>query len=172
MYAQHELDTSGKKWYLFCMLSGFTPRQLHLPPLLAQRCGHLPANSLASAVPTNRQTHSGVLAVPFTDKNKKDYQRRPMTISSPRLAPSRRFQAERALEARSLLMPEFSHNVLATRMLRISNLHSEMPRFRRPARHSRLTNAFPEALRFKTLRLALSALHAFKIGNAMLKAKI
>ena len=27
-------------------------------------------------------------------------------------------------------MPEFSHNVLATRMLRISNLHSEMPRFR------------------------------------------
>ena len=91
--------------------------------------GTTPAQSLASVVPTNRQTHSGVLAVPFADRNKKDYQRRPMTISSPRLAPST-ISTERALEARSLMMPEFSHNVLATRMLRISNLHSEMPRFR------------------------------------------
>ena len=112
------------------MLSGFTPATA---PLAAAPTpgdvGISPTNSLASAVPTNRQTHSGVVAVPFTDKNKKDYQRRPMTISSPRLAPST-ISTERALEARSLLMPEFSHNVLATRMLRISNLHSEMPRFR------------------------------------------
>ena len=112
------------------MLPGFTPAST---PLAAaptpSDVGIAPTNSLASVVPTNRQTHSGVVAVPFTDKNKKDYQRRPMTISSPRLAPST-VSTERALEARSLLMPEFSHNVLATRMLRISNLHSEMPRFR------------------------------------------
>ena len=111
------------------MLSGFTPASA---PLAAaptpSDVGISPANSLASAVPTNRQTHSGVLAVPFADKNKKDYQRRLMTISSPRLAPST-ISTERALEARSLFMPEFIHNVLATRMLRISNLHSDMPRF-------------------------------------------
>ena len=112
------------------MLTGFTPVSAPLaaapaPSDLATE----PTQTLARVVPTNRQTHSGVLAVPFADPNKKDYQRRPMTISSPRLAPST-ISTERALEARSLMMPEFSHNVLATRMLRISNLHSEMPRFR------------------------------------------
>ena len=112
------------------MLSGFTPTSAPLAAAPAPSdMGTSPTNPLASVVPTNRQTHSGVLAVPFAEKNKKDYQRRPMTISSPRLAPST-ISTERALEARSLLMPEFSHNVLATRMLRISNLHSEMPRFR------------------------------------------
>ena len=112
------------------MLTGFTPASAPLAAAPAPSdLGTTPTQSLASVVPTNRQTHSGVLAVPFADRNKKDYQRRPMTISSPRLAPST-ISTERALEARSLMMPEFSHNVLATRILRISNLHSEMPRFR------------------------------------------
>ena len=112
------------------MLTGFTPAPAPLASAPAPSdLGTTPAQSLASVVPTNRQTHSGPLAVPFADRNKKDYQRRAMTISSPRLAPST-ISTERALEARSLMLPEFSHNVLATRMLRISNLHSEMPRFR------------------------------------------
>jgi hypothetical protein len=104
------------------------PASLTVAPALSY-VSSSPNNSLASVVPINRQTHSGVLAVQFADKNKEDYQRHLMTISSPRLAPST-ISTERALEARSMLMPEFSHNVLATRMLRISNLHSEMPRFR------------------------------------------
>ena len=112
------------------MLTGFTPTpSLNSAAPAPSDLSTMPAQSLASVVPTNRQTHSGVLAGPFADRNKKDYPRRPMTISSPRLAPST-ISSERALEARSLMMPEFSHNVLATRMLRISNLHSEMPRFR------------------------------------------
>ena len=50
-------------------------------------------------------------------------------ISSPRLAPSA-ISAEQALQARSLLTPEYQHNMLATRIARISNLHAETPRFR------------------------------------------
>jgi hypothetical protein len=38
--------------------------------------------------------------------------------------------AERALEARTLLGPQFQHNVMATRMARTSNLMADAPRFR------------------------------------------
>jgi len=112
------------------MLSGFTPT----PTLPANApapgdLGVLPATSLANIVPTARQTHSGVVAVPFTDRHQQDYPRRPLSIMSQRLAPST-ISSERALEARSLMMPEFSHNVAATRALRISNLYADTPRFR------------------------------------------
>ena len=119
-----------RNWYFSCMLSGFTPT----PTLPASApapgdLGVLPATSLANVVPTARQTHSGVIAVPFTDRHQQDYPRRPLSIMSQRLAPST-ISSERALEARSLMMPEFSHNVAATRALRISNLYADTPRFR------------------------------------------
>lgn len=58
-----------------------------------------------------------------------DYLRqRPMVIN-PRLAPST-VTTERALEARTLLAPQFQHNVMATRIARTSNLMADAPRFR------------------------------------------
>ena len=50
-------------------------------------------------------------------------------ITSPRLAPSA-ISTEQALQARSLLAPEFQHSMMSTRILRTSNLHAETPRFR------------------------------------------
>jgi len=55
--------------------------------------------------------------------------RQPVTITSPRLAPSA-VSAEQALQSRALLAPEFKQNIMATRILRTSNLHAETPRFR------------------------------------------
>ena len=59
----------------------------------------------------------------------RDYVRNPMMLASPRLAPST-VTAEQAIQARNALSPQFQHNVMATRMARISNLFAEAPRFR------------------------------------------
>lgn len=50
-------------------------------------------------------------------------------IFNPRLAPSA-ITSEAAISARALLSPEYQHNILATRMSRISNLYADAPRFR------------------------------------------
>lgn len=83
----------------------------------------------ASSVPTVRQTVNGLLPAQSNSKSDQDYRRRTPMIASPRLAPST-VSTEQALQARSLMTPEFQHNVMATRMLRTSNLHVETPRFR------------------------------------------
>ena len=83
----------------------------------------------ASGVPNGRQTGTGLVPVQTLDRSDQDYRRRSPMIVSPRLAPST-ISTERALQARSLLTPEFQHNMMATRILRTSNLHAETPRFR------------------------------------------
>jgi hypothetical protein len=80
-------------------------------------------------MPTERQTVYGKPALPISERMRQDYPQRPVTISSPRLAPSA-ISSEQALQARTLLTPEFQQNVMATRILRTSNLYAETPRFR------------------------------------------
>jgi hypothetical protein len=96
---------------------------------------HMPGSGVdsraigASSVPNGRQTGTGLVPVQTLERSDQDYRRRMPMITSPRLAPSA-ISTEQALQARSLLTPEFQHNVMATRILRTSNLHAETPRFR------------------------------------------
>ena len=83
----------------------------------------------ASSVPNGRQTSTGLVPVQTLERSNQDYRRRMPMIASPRLAPSA-VSTEQALQARSQMAPEFQHNVMATRILRTSNLHAETPRFR------------------------------------------
>ena len=83
----------------------------------------------ASGVPNGRQTGYGILPTQLPERSDQHYSRRLPMITSPRLAPSA-ISTEQALQARSLLTPEYQHNMLATRIARISNLHAETPRFR------------------------------------------
>ncbi len=93
--------------------------------------GHVtPSAALgANAVPNLRQTASGLLPVASTTTMQRQLPQQPIMIASPRLAPSA-VSAEQALLSRALLAPEFKQNIMATRMLRTSNLPAEMPRFR------------------------------------------
>jgi len=88
---------------------------------------HAPVGAIT--VPTERQTALGILPVASSARSHQDYQKQPVMISSPRLAPSS-VTSEQALQARSLLMPQYKHNQAATRMLRISNSLADAPRFR------------------------------------------
>lgn len=83
----------------------------------------------ASAVPNLRQTANGLLPTQPTATMHRQLPHQPVMIASPRLAPSA-ISAEQALQSRALLTPEFKHNMMATRILRTSNLHAETPRFR------------------------------------------
>jgi len=83
----------------------------------------------ANSVPTQRQTANGVLPVTQLDRSGPYRPQRQPMIASPRLAPST-ISTEQALASRAQLAPEFIHNVMATRMLRTSNMYSDMPRFR------------------------------------------
>ena len=83
----------------------------------------------ANAVPTLRQTANGLLPAESTTAMHRQLPHQPVMIASPRLAPSA-VSAEQALQSRALLTPEFKQNMLATRILRTSNLHAETPRFR------------------------------------------
>jgi hypothetical protein len=85
----------------------------------------------ANIVPSGRQTMLGVAGKPAAETLSRDYTRQPqpMIISHPRQAPSA-VSSEQFLAARSLMAPAFQHNILATKMARISNLHAETPRFR------------------------------------------
>ena len=117
-------------WYEICMVNALTPTSFpatgHPSPyghgVVSQTVG-------ASIMPTERQTVYGKPALPISERMRQDYPQRPMTISSPRLAPSA-VSSEQALQARALLTPEFQQNVMATRILRTSNLYAETPRFR------------------------------------------
>jgi hypothetical protein len=85
----------------------------------------------ANIVPSGRQTMLGVTGKPASETLSRDYTRhpQPMIISHPRQAPSA-VSSEQFLAARSLMAPTFQHNIMATKMARISNLHAEAPRFR------------------------------------------
>tara|TARA_B100001093_G_scaffold420025_1_gene411788 strand:+ start:664 stop:1029 length:366 start_codon:yes stop_codon:yes gene_type:complete len=85
----------------------------------------------ANIVPSGRQTVLGLTSKPATENLSRDFNRQPqpMIISHPRQAPSA-VSSEQFLSARSLMAPVFQHNILATKMARISNLHAEAPRFR------------------------------------------
>ncbi len=85
----------------------------------------------ANIVPTERQTSLGILGSPEAKNLTRDYSnnRLQTVIRHPRQSPSG-ITSENFLAARSLLGPAFQHNVLATKMARISNLHAEAPRFR------------------------------------------
>jgi len=83
----------------------------------------------ANAVPNLRQTADGLLPAESTTPMHRQLPHQPVIITSPRLAPST-VSAEQALQSRALLTPEFKQNIMATRILRTSNLHAEAPRFR------------------------------------------
>ena len=84
----------------------------------------------ASAVPDSRQTFHGLKAINGVDSSQAKFGRERTMIFSPNLSPSA-VTTESALQSRSLLTPEFQHNMLATRIARISNLMAEAPRFKR-----------------------------------------
>ena len=85
----------------------------------------------ANIVPSGRQTVLGLTSKPATENLSRDFNRQPqpMIIRHPRQAPSA-ISSEQFLSARSLMGPVFQHNILATKMARIPNLHAEAPRFR------------------------------------------
>lgn len=83
----------------------------------------------ANSVPNQRQTANGVLPVTQLDRSGPYHPQRQPMIASPRLAPST-ISTEEALASRVQMAPEFMHNVMATRMLRTSNMYADMPRFR------------------------------------------
>ena len=83
----------------------------------------------ANSVPNQRQTANGLLPVTQLDKSGPYRPRQQPMIASPRLAPST-ISTEQALASRAQMAPEFIHNVMVTRMLRTSNIYSDMPRFR------------------------------------------
>jgi hypothetical protein len=88
-----------------------------------------PAPVGARIVPTERQTAYGKPAVQLVERMHQDYPQRPVMIASPRLAPSA-VSSEQALQARAMMTPEFQQNIMASRILRTSNLYAETPRFR------------------------------------------
>ena len=117
-------------WYICCMsiTSAVTP----LPPAAASLPGAFGFQSSsigANNVPNLRQTANGLMPAEATTAMHPQLPRQPVMIASPRLAPSA-VSAEQALQARALLAPEFKQNIMATRILRTSNLHAETPRFR------------------------------------------
>ena len=91
--------------------------------------GRVTSSSAANFMPSN--TTAGRQLSPLDSPNAmaRDYPRQRPALVNPRLAPST-VTTERALEARSLLAPQFKHNVMATRMARISNPLADAPRFR------------------------------------------
>jgi hypothetical protein len=83
----------------------------------------------ANFMPSNTSAGRQLSPLDSSHAMARDYpQQRPVLVN-PRLAPST-VTAERALEARTLLAPQFQHNVMATRMARTSNLMADAPRFR------------------------------------------
>ena len=102
-----------------------------IPSLTAIARSGVNATLGANFVPSERQTGLGVIGIPETKVLSRDYSnhRQPAILRHPRQAPSA-VSSENFLSARSLLSPAFQHNVMATKMARISNLHAETPRFR------------------------------------------
>ena len=84
----------------------------------------------ANAVPDSRQTFHGLQSVNGLDSTRAKFGRERRMIASPSLSPSA-VTTENALQARSLMAPEFQHHMLSTRIARISNLMAEAPRFKR-----------------------------------------
>jgi len=80
-------------------------------------------------MPSDLAVNPRMAPVPAVDSLARDYNRRPLMITNPRLAPST-VTTEQAFQARNLLAPQFQHNIMATRMARISNMYAEAPRFR------------------------------------------
>ena len=83
----------------------------------------------ANTVPNMRQTANGLMPPESSSAMHRQLPKNTNMIASPRLAPSA-VTAEQALQSRALLMPEFKHNTMASRILRTSNLYAEAPRFR------------------------------------------
>ena len=109
---------------------------LPIAPIPYIHVGHNPAapgaamaSIGANSVPNQRQTANGLLPVTQLDRSDPYRPQRQPMISSPRLAPST-ISTEQALASRVQMAPEFMHNVMATRMLRTSNMYADMPRFR------------------------------------------
>ncbi len=107
---------------------------ISIPPAAAAVPAGLGVSSLpfdANIVPTARQTPHGLAAQRPTDRLASDHlrQQTPVVIAHPRQAPSS-VSSEQFLAARASSSPAYQHNILATKMARISNLHAETPRFR------------------------------------------
>ena len=108
--------------------SAVTPTQPAVSTLPSGYGAHA-ASIGANSVPNMRQTANGLLPPELTSPMHRQLPQNAMVIASPRLAPSA-ISTEQALQSRALLMPEFKQSVLATRILRTSNLYADTPRFR------------------------------------------
>lgn len=110
-----------------------TQNSFALPPIGSTASASAAAGMAfaANIVPTDRQTQFGVAAKSDSSPLSRDYtgQPQPMLIRHPRQAPSA-ISSESFLAAKSLLAPVFQHNMMATKIARISNLYAEAPRFR------------------------------------------
>ena len=110
-----------------------TPSSFALTPISSTATASVAAGLAvpANTVPTERQTQFGMPVKPNISALSRDYvrQAQPMFLSHPRLAPSA-VSSEQFLSARSLMAPVFKHNIMATKIAHISNLHAEAPRFR------------------------------------------
>ena len=104
-----------------------------IPPVSAAKPANayaMTGTSPASIVPSLRQTVMGIEAPSALQVMPKEYQNHPtVIIRHPRHAPSA-IPAEQKLASRALVSPTFQHNTLLTKMARISNMHTETPRFR------------------------------------------
>ena len=107
-----------------------TPSALLPTPVSSLEATALRGNG-ANIMPSDRQTILGLQGKSAPEAMTRDYTRQaqPTLIRHPRQAPSA-ISSEQFLAAKSLLGPKFQHNIMATKMARISNLHIEAPRFR------------------------------------------
>ena len=124
------LPSPGLAWYAHRMFpvnlpSPFQPAPTAASPLAKPTLGVGSASSMPSDVAENPR----MAPVPALEPLTRDYNRRPLMITNPRLAPST-VTTEQAFQARNLLAPQFQHNMMATRIARTSNMYADAPRFR------------------------------------------
>jgi len=105
--------------------SPFDPR----PGIGADRHGPTVNDSAANFMPSPTSSGRRLSPLDASTAMARDYPRQRPVLANPRLAPST-VTTERALEARTMLAPQFQHNVMVTRMARTSNLMADAPRFR------------------------------------------
>ena len=117
----------------YCFSMNLSSESIARPAVLAPPTG-APFSATgaegANAVPDSRQTFHGLKPINGLDSTRANFGRQRAMIFSPNLSPSA-VTTESALQSRSMMAPEFQHNMLATRIARISNLMAEAPRFKR-----------------------------------------
>ena len=107
-----------------------TPSSLLPTPVSSPVATALRGNG-ANIMPSDRQSHSGVLGSENVKHLNRDYVTnfQGKVLKHVRQAPSA-ISSEQFLAAKAMMSPGFQHNAMATKISHISNLYSEAPRFR------------------------------------------